>query len=129
VGFEKGAGLLAEKDRGEGQSGNRHAEGDKRDRPEVGGRDSHEEEGRPPDRREEKENEDVGDAHQDFGLVGEMLRTELELEFPPRFISFDLGKLVSIAAVGCDRDAEGFSFVSDEFELLWRMNAIGGSGV
>lgn len=68
MGSEKSPGFLTKKDRSEGETRNRHAEGDQWNGPEVRRGDAHEEEGGSPDRREGKEDESVGDAH-----VGELI--------------------------------------------------------
>lgn len=63
MGLKKGAGFLAKENRGEGEARDCHAEGDQRDGAEGGRGDAHEEKRGSPDRREGKEDEDVGDAH------------------------------------------------------------------
>ena len=58
-----------------------------------------------------------------------MFGAKCHLEVEPGLVAVDLGELVVLAAIGFDRDAEGFGFVPDQFELLWGMNAVAGFGV
>ena len=138
MGFEEIAGLLAKKDRSEGQSGDRHAKGHQRDWPEVGCRDPHKEERGSPNRGERKEDQDIGQSHfcegvlltlkvkglAGRGLLKKVFLTECELELEPGLVVGNFWDLVSTTAVERARDPQFPGFVPDQESLLRRVNPV-----